>query len=107
MKVKSIYIQRMITAIDTIFLYLGDMTIYDFENSGIVHDAVLMQFQHLWETANKLKSAFPDEDRIPILDIIAFRNLVAHEYLGIESARVYLIAHEALPELRQTLSSLL
>lgn len=58
-----------------------------------------MQFQHLGETANKLKQNFPEETRLPFSEIISFRNLIAHEYLGIEAARVYEVAIEELPKL--------
>jgi uncharacterized protein with HEPN domain len=78
----------------------------EFEKNQLIQDAVLMQFQHLGESATKLKQHFPEEDRLPFLEIISFRNLIAHDYLGIESAKVYEIAVEELPKLEQILAQM-
>jgi uncharacterized protein with HEPN domain len=66
-----------------------------------------MQFQHLGETANKLKANFPEENSLPYKKMIGFRNFIAHDYVGIELGDVYETIVQDLPPLKMKLEKLM
>jgi uncharacterized protein with HEPN domain len=73
----------------------------------IVQDAVLRNLQTLAESAKRLsdelKNSLPD---IRWTAIVGFRNLIVHDYLGVNPQRVWEIVDENLPELEAALRPL-
>lgn len=102
-KSKAVYFEIMVEAIDSILAYSKDMDLEEFTSDRKTFDACLMQFQHLGETANKVRTHFPHERTIPFEDVIGFRNFIAHEYLGIDIGIVFDTIQEDLPKLRKSL----
>ena len=102
-KDKALYVRWMLESIGKIQAYASGMTCEQFARDGKSHDACLMQFQHLGETAGKMKAAFPKDASLPYRQMVGFRNYIAHDYVGIELAEVYdTIAHD-LPALKEKL----
>jgi uncharacterized protein with HEPN domain len=86
----------------------------DFDNADelyaddLVFDAVLMNFVVIGETVVKLSSELISEtNRIPWLKIKSFRNLIAHNYFGIDAEEVWQIAKNNLPDLKIELNKLI
>lgn len=80
----------------------------DFFNNRLVFDATLMNFVVLGEMAARLSE--PLRLRTPEVqwaDIRAFRNLIAHEYLGIDAEEVWQIVKDDIPALQRSLHELL
>lgn len=73
----------------------------DFFHHEMNFDASMMQFVVIGEMVAKideqLKSDLPD---IPWREIKDFRNLVAHDYFGIDSEEIWSIIKTHLPELK-------
>lgn len=64
-----------------------------------------MNFVVIGEMANKLNKDSKDElHTIEWPKVIAFRNLIAHDYFGIDQEEVWQIAIEKLPGLMNTIS---
>lgn len=105
-KDKGIYIWWMLESIVAIEEYTRGVTPEFFERNSLIHDACLMQFQHLGETANKMKTYFPDDESLPYRQMIGFRNFIAHDYIGIELMDVWDTIIKDLPELKNTLLKL-
>ncbi len=103
----SIYILVATDAIDTIESYAWEISMEEFYENTMCHDACLMQFQHLGETLAKMTREFPHEFPKEIFEAIGFRNFIAHDYIGIELATVYDTIFQDLPVLRKVLNSLL
>ncbi len=80
-KQKRVYLDRMLEAIGQIEKYTFSMSYQKFRSERMISDACLMQFQFLGETASKLRENFPDENSLPLRDMVDFRNFIAHEYL--------------------------
>lgn len=97
----------MIEAIDKIFEYTKGMNFEKFNQDDKIIDACLMQFQHLGETANKLKTHFPEENSIPYAEVVGFRNFIAHEYLGIDIDIVWNTVSKHLPLLKRKIETVL
>lgn len=97
----------MFEAIRAISLYSAGLNARTFAQNNLVKDACLMQFQHLWETANKCKTYFPDDEQLPYRDMIGFRNFIAHDYIGIDIEEVWETIEKDLPALKVTLEQIL
>lgn len=95
----------VLDAIQKIQTYTGTIASADvFYRTAVVFDATLMNFVVIGEMVDRisdqLKAAFPAVDWQKIKD---FRNLVAHDYLGIDAEEVWQIVQTDLPPLRDQL----
>ena len=61
-------------------------------------DAVLMNFVVIGETVSKISDSFKDKNnQIPWTKVKDFRNLIAHDYFGIDAEEVWQIIKNHLP----------
>ncbi|TAL60742.1 MAG: DUF86 domain-containing protein [Bacteroidetes bacterium] len=65
------------------------------------YDACLMNFVVIGEMSAKMSSVFLEQHKnIEWNKIKAFRNIIAHDYLGIDSKEVWQIVQNKLPDLK-------
>jgi uncharacterized protein with HEPN domain len=80
----------------------------EFHTATVVFDACLMNFIVIGEMADRiseeLRAKYPDLDWRKVKD---FRNLVAHDYLGIDAEEVWQIVEADLPALRHQLDRMI
>ena len=72
--------------------------------SSMVQDAVIRNLQVLAESTQRLSDDF--KARHPHVDwraLAGFRNVLVHEYLGVDIDRVWQIVERNLPELKRNL----
>lgn len=63
-------------------------------------DAVLMNFINIGESVNRLSEILiEEEDHIPWGKVVGFRNLVAHDYFGVDAEEVWQIIQNDLSKL--------
>ena len=95
-KDNSLYVDHMLECIERIEEYAIDKE--QFTQSRLVQDAVIRNLQILAESSQRLsddtKRQFPE---IPWRSISGFRNILVHDYLGVEME---------LPRLQQALQEL-
>lgn len=73
-----------------------------FLSSTLVQDAVLRNLQTLAESTRRLSPAIKaTEPTIPWRQIAGFRNVVAHDYLGLDLEAVRIVIEDELPVLRE------
>jgi len=100
-----IHIQESIGRIES---YLAGKGQADFFASTLIQDAILRNLQTLAESTQRLppdwKAKHPEIDWAKIY---GFRNVVAHDYLGIDLERVWKILERDLPALKNTIAAML
>lgn len=106
-KEKHIYFEIMLESLEKLTQYVGTMSFDEFDHDSKTLDACLMQFQHLGETANKLKTNFPIDESLDYSGIIGMRNFIAHEYLGIDIGIIWNTIVEDIPTLETEIKKLL
>ena len=80
----------------------------DFINDKIVFDAVLMNFIVIGETIGKLSNDLKNEyDYIGWIKINNFRNVIAHDYFGIDAEEVWQIIKDDIPVFISNLKKIL
>ena len=74
----------------------------DFMQKTLVQDAVLRNLQVLAELTHRLSADFKaDHPEIEWYKIAGLRNILVHDYLGIDMETVWLVVKNTLPELRE------
>lgn len=80
----------------------------DFYADNKTFDAVLMNFVVIGESAGRISHSTKNEALfIPWRQIQDFRNILAHNYFGVDAEEVWQVIQNQLPELRQQLSGIL
>ncbi len=73
-----------------------------FIESTLIQDGVLRNLQTLGQSATKISDTFRmSHPEIDWKGIVGFRNVLVHDYLGINLARVWEVAADDLPDLKQ------
>lgn len=80
----------------------GESTREQFFSDFHVHDLLIQQFIQIGAAARKLPESFKNKHKdIPWVDIIDFRNVIVHDYQGIELKTVWDIMKDDLPLLEK------
>jgi uncharacterized protein with HEPN domain len=102
-------LEAIIEAIDKINEYtLIFRTADDFNNHQLYFDATLMNFIVIGEMVEKLSEEFKNtHSNIEWIKIKALRNIVAHDYFGIDAEEVWQIIKSRIPVLKSEILKLL
>ena len=99
----------MLDAISQIESYTGQTSdADDFFKNRIVFDATLMNFVVLGEVSDRISDEAKSwRPNVLWKKIKGFRNLIAHEYLGIDAEAVWQIVQEEIPPLRDSIQQII
>lgn len=76
-----------------------------FENDELIQTWIIHHLQIIGEAASKLDQEFRGiYSEVPWPQIVAMRNVIAHEYFGIDLDEVWQVIEKDLPELKQKLN---
>jgi len=79
-----------------------------FEREELVQTWVVHHLQIIGEATSKISEGFQDEHpQIPWSKIIGMRNILVHDYFGIDIDIVWQVIKKDLPELAETINQLL
>jgi uncharacterized protein with HEPN domain len=108
MKEDRLYLIHISECIGRIEQYLPDRSKQTFLSSSLLQDAILRNLQTMAEStqhlSDSLKAKHPE---INWRKITGFRNLLVHDYLGVDAERVWKIIEIELPTLKQTITTML
>lgn len=108
MKEDRLYLIHIEESIDRIHAYVAGLDFHDFMQKSLVQDAVLRNLQVLAESTQRLsadfKAAHPE---IEWYKIAGLRNILVHDYLGIDMETVWLVVKNNLPELHEIITTAL
>lgn len=101
-------IEDILRAIDKIEIYLNRMTLAQFKKNELVMDAVVRNLEIIGEASKNIpvavRRAYPE---IPWDQMKGMRNILIHEYFGVDVKIVWHTAKKYLPPLRKQLKSIL
>jgi len=88
--------------------YLGDLDFNEFKKTCIVVDAVIRNFEIIGEASKKIPEAIQEKyPEIPWGKMYGLRNLITHEYFGIDYELIWEIARNNLPQNRTDLQKII
>jgi len=100
-----LYRYHIVESIDKIMSYVGNVNYQEFIETPLIQDAVLRNLQVLSESNQRLTDEFKkSHQEIEWYKIAGLRNIVVHDYLGVDLDMVWNIIHSHLLELRKAVS---
>ncbi|WP_395047110.1 DUF86 domain-containing protein [Flavobacterium sp.] len=93
---------HIIDAINEIEDYLQDSDLDTFVKNSMMFNATLRQLEIIGEASNRISSQILDNNPdIPWARIIGLRNLVIHEYFGVDDFTIWNVIKINLPNLKE------
>ena len=101
-------LMHILDAIAEIETYITDVDINTFINNSMMFNATLRQLEIIGEASNRLsENLLLNSPDIPWARIIGLRNLVIHEYFGIDDFTIWNVIKINLPTLKEKVALLL
>lgn len=108
MKDDRLYLIHISERIERIEYYTQGTNKQAFMGSTLLQDAIIRNLQVLAESAQRLSDNIKEtESGIDWFEIAGFRNVLVHDYLGIDIERVWNILEKDLPALKEAVSRML
>lgn len=102
MKDDLLYLGHINDAIEVIEEYLGDASYEQFIANKMMIDAVVRELEIIGEATSKLSKDFRKwNPEIPFRDIIDMRNVLIHDYAGVNTMIVWETCKNDLPALKK------
>ena len=95
----QIYLEDILVSMKRIIEYIGDRDFEEFKENNMVVDAVVRNFEIIGEATNNLPDEVKDRHpEMPWRKMYGLRNVVSHEYFGIDYEMIWEIAKKNLPD---------
>ena len=108
MKEPKIYLGDILDSINKIESYVSDLSDMDFVENFAIQDAVMRRLEIIGEAVKHLPSEIKDNNQnIPWKNIAGMRDILIHEYAGVQMERVWRTVKEDLPPLKQVVHKLI
>ena len=103
-----IRLQHILDAIEAIEDYTKNVTQPEFVANSMMFDATLRQLEIIGEASNRLSEKLLQETSdIPWARVIGLRNLVIHEYFGIDDLTIWSVIKVNIPDLKKKVSNII
>lgn len=103
----SLYLEDLLEAGRAIQSYLGGLSFEQFAGDRMRQAAVIREFQIIGDAVGKLPESFRQTaPEVAWQDIKDFRNLLVHEYFGVDLAIVWQVVVNDLPPLLEAVERL-
>jgi len=103
-----LFLYDILECIEKIEKYTKDMDFDDFVKDDLVVDAVIRNLEVIGEAVKnvpeEIRSKYPD---IPWKKIVGFRNIVIHEYFGVDLSIVWTVVKKHLKDLKPKIENVL
>jgi uncharacterized protein with HEPN domain len=101
-------VEHMLKAIKLIEDYTFEVTFDQFHSESMRLDACIRQLGIIGEAANRISETLKSSNtEVPWRKIIGLRNIIIHEYFGVDEKSIWDIITIDLPELRPKLQLIL
>ncbi|MGB9499514.1 MAG: DUF86 domain-containing protein [Dissulfuribacterales bacterium] len=105
---ERLYLTDILDLIIGIEAYIQNMTVDEFANDRKTYNATIREFEIIGEAVKQLSDQSIEKyPHIQWRDIIDFRNLLIHEYFGVDLDMVWNIIIDDLPGLKSAVEELL
>ena len=95
----NLYIEDMLTSMQRIEEYIGEMEFRDFKMNYLIVDAIIRNFEIIGEASKNVPDEIKDKyPEIPWKKMYGLRNLIAHEYFGVDYEMIWEISKNNLPQ---------
>jgi uncharacterized protein with HEPN domain len=104
----KVRMQHIYDAIIEIETYLGDKEFSDFMTNSMMRFACIKQMEIIGEASNHISDVIKSNfSQIEWAQIVGMRNVLVHEYFGVDSKLVWEIIKSDLPNLKNKIREIL
>jgi len=108
MKDDRLYLIHISECIERIESYITEKGKQQFLDSSLIQDAIIRNLQVLSESTQRLSDAAKESmSEVDWFKIAGFRNVLVHDYLGVDIGRVWNILEKDLPVLKKAVQKML
>ncbi len=98
----QLYVQDIWDCIEKIHEYAHGLSKNDFYDNSQLQDAVVRRLEIMGEAVKHIPQRFRSKyPNIPWKEIAGIRDILIHEYFGVNLARIWNVIERDIPELRQ------
>ena len=103
-----LYLEDMLQSMNRIEEYLGELDFRKFKMNYLVVDAIIRNFEIIGEASKNIPTDIQEKyPEIPWRKMYGLRNLIAHEYFGVDYEMIWEIAKKNLPQNRIDLQKII
>lgn len=108
MKDDQLYLIHISECIERIEAYVSGIDKRAFMASSLVQDAVIRNLQIMAESARRVSDRLKEaQPKIDWHKIAGFRNILVHDYLGVDTERVWNIIENEIPVLKKAVHEMM
>ena len=108
MKDDRLYLVHISECIERIDSYVSGLDKEGFMASSLVQDAVIRNLQTMAESTQRLSDRLKQaQNKIDWHKIVGFRNILVHDYLGVDIERIWNIIENELPPLKKAVQEMM
>lgn len=97
-KDKIAYLRLILDSFGKIHNFTNEMSFVDFSNDNKTQSAIILQLQVVGELAKKTPDEIKLSIDIPWKQMAGFRDIVAHDYFGIDLMTVWNTVQKSVPD---------
>ncbi len=104
----KLYLEDIFAAIEKIQKYAGNISYEDLIKDEMKIDAIVRNFEIIGEASNNIPKE--TRDKYPSIEwrkVINFRNILAHEYFGVDYEIMWDIIKNKLPDLQKNIKAII
>lgn len=95
----NLYLEDMLTSMLRIEEYIGEIEFREFKMNYLIVDAIVRNFEIIGEASKNIPEEVKNKHpEIPWKKMYGLRNLIAHEYFGIDYEMIWEISKKNLPQ---------
>ena len=103
----AVFIDHILSSIELIELYAANQTKETFLNSPQLQDSVVRRLEILGEAVKNIPDEFRDQHpNIPWKKIAGMRDMLIHQYFGIDFRLTWKVVEKDIPEIKKMLISI-
>ena len=108
MRRERLYLEDIISAADAVTEFINGHDFESFHANRMLRSAVVHQLTIIGDAVAHLSVELRERhSNIPWADIKGFRNIIVHNYFGIDWEEIWLSAEARVPELRERIAGIL